>query len=121
VFPVYLSFNFSFFLACFLFLGYHQKSQFVRQEELLGGLVRRYAPLSKYQAGVTTCSARVMEINDRMGNVAVFLIYKSSGWQACALVFASRLLLQNSGSFSTESVEVLATDSRRISTTGQIA
>jgi hypothetical protein len=121
-FPVYLSLTFlSSVLACFLFLGYHLKSQLVQQEDLHGGLVRRYAPLSKYHAGVTTWLGPCDGDKRQDGQRCNILSYKSSGWQACALVFASRVGLQNRDSFITESVEVFATDSRRINSTSQFA
>jgi hypothetical protein len=83
--------------------------------------VRRYALLSKYHAGVTTWLGPCDGDKRQDGQRCSILSYKSSGWQACALVFASRVRLQNSASFITESVGVFAKDSRTINATSQLA
>jgi len=71
----------------------------VQQEGLHGGLVRRYAPLSKYDAGVTTWLGPCDGDKRQDGQRCSILSYKSDGWQACALLFESRVRLQNIGSF----------------------
>jgi len=79
--------------------------------------VHRHAPLSKYHAGVTTWLGPCDGDKWQDGQRCSILSYKAGGWQACALVFESRVRLQNSGSFVLESVEVFVTDSRTINST----
>ena len=81
--------------------------------------MRRYAPLSKQHAGVTT-RLGPSDVDKRQdGQRCNIVSYESSGSPACTLVCASCMGPKTKGSFIAESVDVFETDSSRISCTSK--